>query len=96
MKRQQTMGTGEFQYTTTVEQPYAVLTYRTTESEFTARLWGLAKWVPNDNDWHVVSWGAFRRDGRHVEYSSSVIYEDGELIHDPFGEMIDDIGLLIQ
>lgn len=102
MKHQYTRGAGDLQYKVTVTLPYSVTRTEVTEpasadadGDFTAKLWGLAKWVPDDGDWHMAIFGSFRRDGRHVEYGASVIYEDGEPIHDPLSEMIDDIYYLI-
>ncbi|MBP8293373.1 MAG: hypothetical protein KAX65_11410 [Caldilineaceae bacterium] len=102
MRHQYTYGTGELQYKKTEILPYSIIRTETTspasaddDGDFTAILWGLAKWVPNDGDWHMAIFGSFRRDGRHVEYGASVIYEDGQPIHDPLSEMIDDIYYLM-
>jgi hypothetical protein len=99
MKRHMTMNQGtDLEYRKEYETPYIVCRSEIEppadaehDGDFTATLWGLAKYIPDDGDWHLAIFGNFRRDGRHVEYGASVIYEDGEPIHNPHSEMIDDI-----
>lgn len=103
MKRQMTVNQGtELEYTTSVAIAYSVIRSEITapeaangEGNFAAKIWGLASYIPNDDDWHMAMYGSFRRDGRHVEYGASVIFEDGEMIHNPYDEMIDDIAFLM-
>ncbi len=66
------------------------------DGEFEATIWGLSRYVPTTAECGVYAmFGSFQRDGRHVRYSASVIFDGDEAIHDPFSEMLDDIEYLM-
>lgn len=93
----------DFEHRITYESPYSIISTELSTPEelgkndgvFEARLWGLAQYVPATAYRVMAMFGAFHREGRHVVYDALAIYEDGELIHNPMDEMIDDITYLL-
>ena len=86
-----------------VDKPYTIISTELATPEelgkpdgiFEATIWGLARWVPAGSSLVMAMFGAFRREGRHVRYDASACFEDGELIHDPMSELLDDITYLM-